>query len=91
MRYLNSNLAREVSRLARWSDGIWSRRYQAIVVSSEEEAQVARSMGLGWALSFSTPNGHGMPGTHERRFEHRYHYFARHDICNGQSEHLANC
>ncbi len=42
MRYLNSNLAREVGRLADWSDGIWSRRYQAIVVSSEEEAQVAR-------------------------------------------------
>jgi REP element-mobilizing transposase RayT len=29
MRYLNSNLAREVGRLVRWSDGIWSRRYQA--------------------------------------------------------------
>ena len=41
MRYLNSNLAREVGRLADWSDGTWSRRYQAIV-SSEEEAQVAR-------------------------------------------------
>ncbi len=42
MRYFNSNLAREVGRLADWSDGTWSRRYQAIVVSSEEEAQVAR-------------------------------------------------
>jgi REP element-mobilizing transposase RayT len=42
MRYLNSNLAREVGRLVRWSDGIWSRRYQAIVVSSEEEVQIAR-------------------------------------------------
>ena len=40
MRYLNSNLAREMGRLADWSDGIWSRRYQAIVVS-EEEAQIA--------------------------------------------------
>ena len=42
MRYLNSNVAREVGRLVVWSDGVWSRRYQAIVVSSEEEAQVAR-------------------------------------------------
>jgi hypothetical protein len=41
MRYLNSNLAQEVGRFARWSDRVWSRRYQAIVVSSEEEAQVA--------------------------------------------------
>ena len=26
MRYLNSNLAREVGRLVGWPDGIWSRR-----------------------------------------------------------------
>ncbi|HEX9941733.1 MAG TPA: transposase, partial [Thermoanaerobaculia bacterium] len=40
--YLNSNLAREVSRLTGWSGKIWERRYQAILVSNEEEAQVER-------------------------------------------------
>jgi REP element-mobilizing transposase RayT len=42
MGYFNSNLAREVGRLANWREKIWSRRYQAIVVSNEEEAQIAR-------------------------------------------------
>jgi REP element-mobilizing transposase RayT len=42
MGYVNSNIAREISRLYGWKDKIWSRRYQAIVVSGEEEAQVAR-------------------------------------------------
>jgi hypothetical protein len=42
MRYLNSNLAREVGRLVDWPDGIWSSRYRAIVVSQEEAAQIER-------------------------------------------------
>jgi len=42
MRYVNSNLAREVGRLVDWRDHVWSRRYQAIVVSEEPEAQEAR-------------------------------------------------
>jgi hypothetical protein len=36
MGYLNSNLAREVGRLADWREKVWSKRYQAIVVSTEE-------------------------------------------------------
>ncbi|MFL6262612.1 MAG: transposase [Thermoanaerobaculia bacterium] len=40
--YFNSNLAREVGRLTGWTAKIWERRYQAIVISDEEEAQVAR-------------------------------------------------
>src|SRR5690242_18804582 len=40
--YFNSNLAREVARLTGWTGKIWERRYQAIVISEEEEAQVAR-------------------------------------------------
>ncbi|HTG35666.1 MAG TPA: transposase [Thermoanaerobaculia bacterium] len=40
--YFNSNLAREVSRLTGWTGKIWDRRYQAILISGEEEAQVAR-------------------------------------------------
>jgi REP element-mobilizing transposase RayT len=42
MRYLNSNLARKIGRLVLWRDKIWARKYQAIVVSSEEAAQVER-------------------------------------------------
>jgi REP element-mobilizing transposase RayT len=42
MGYVNSNLARKVGRYVGWKDKIWSRRYQAIVISSEEAAQVER-------------------------------------------------
>jgi REP element-mobilizing transposase RayT len=40
--YFASNLAREVARLTGWTDKIWSRRYQAIVISNEEKAQAER-------------------------------------------------
>lgn len=42
MNYLNSNLAREVGRAARWREHFWGRRYQAIPVSEEETSQVER-------------------------------------------------
>ncbi len=42
MCYLNSNLAREVCRLADWADKVWARRYRAIEVSDEPEAQRER-------------------------------------------------
>lgn len=42
MNFLNSNLAREGGRIARWREKFWGRRYQAIVVSEEEAAQVGR-------------------------------------------------
>jgi putative transposase len=42
MCHVNSNLARELSRLHGWPEKIWSRRYQAIVVSEEDEVQIAR-------------------------------------------------
>lgn len=42
MNYLNSNLAREAGRLTRWREKFWGRRFQAVIVSDEEEAQVAR-------------------------------------------------
>jgi len=42
MNYLNSNLAREAGRLVGWREKFWGRRYQAILVSDEEVAQVAR-------------------------------------------------
>jgi hypothetical protein len=40
--YLNSNLAREIAHKTGWTDKIWSRRYEAIQVSSEKEAQAKR-------------------------------------------------
>lgn len=42
MNYVNGNLAREAGRLHSWRARFWSRRYRAIVVSDEEEAQTAR-------------------------------------------------
>ena len=39
MCYFNSNLAREIGRLVGWRDKIWSRRFTAVVVSGEPEAQ----------------------------------------------------
>lgn len=35
-------IAREVGRLVDWPDKVWARRYQSIVVSDEEMAQVER-------------------------------------------------
>jgi REP element-mobilizing transposase RayT len=42
MNYFNSKVAREIGRLTGWRDKIWSRRYQAIPVSKEDVAQIAR-------------------------------------------------
>ncbi len=42
MGYLNGNLAKEAGRLHTWRQKFWGRRYRPIVVSDEEEAQVAR-------------------------------------------------
>ncbi len=42
MNYFNGNLAREAGRLHDWRERVWGRRYTAIVVSEEEEAQVLR-------------------------------------------------
>lgn len=42
MGYFGSKLAREVGRLTGWTQKIFSRRYQAIVVSDEEAAQIGR-------------------------------------------------
>jgi REP element-mobilizing transposase RayT len=42
MGYVCSKLAREVGRLTGWREKIFSRRYQAILVSEEESAQVER-------------------------------------------------
>ncbi|HEY4564975.1 MAG TPA: hypothetical protein VIJ36_18470, partial [Thermoanaerobaculia bacterium] len=42
MGYFLSKLAREIGRLTGWKEKIFGRRYQAIVVSDEEAAQVER-------------------------------------------------
>lgn len=54
MNYLNSNLAREAGRLIRWREKFWGRRYQAILVTAEVEAQVAR---LRYLLAHGTKEG----------------------------------
>jgi REP element-mobilizing transposase RayT len=42
MGFVNSNVARKVGRLMGWREKLWSRRYQAIVISSEPAAQTER-------------------------------------------------
>lgn len=42
MGFVNSNIAREVGRLVDWKEKFWGRRYQAIVVSDEVQAQIGR-------------------------------------------------
>jgi hypothetical protein len=66
MCHVQSNLAREISRLYGWTEKIWSRRYQAIVVSAEEGAQVER---LKYILSHGPKEGlverpRDWPGVH---------------------------
>lgn len=66
MNYLNSNLAREAGRLIRWREKFWGRRYQAILVSNEEGAQVAR---LRYVLAHGVKEGlvgspRDWPGAH---------------------------
>jgi len=66
MNYLNSNVAREACRLHGWGEKFWGRRYQAIVVSDEEAAQVDR---LRYLLSHGCKEGlvarpRDWPGAH---------------------------
>jgi REP element-mobilizing transposase RayT len=42
MNFVQSNLAREAGRLNCWRERFWSRRYQAILVSDERDAQLSR-------------------------------------------------
>jgi REP element-mobilizing transposase RayT len=42
MAYFQGNLAKEAGRLHRWHGPFWHRRYQHVVVSDEERAQVGR-------------------------------------------------
>ncbi len=42
MGFVSSKIAREVGRRVRWREKVWGRRYSAIIVSNETEAQVAR-------------------------------------------------
>ncbi len=64
-----SKLAREVGRLTGWREKIFGRRYQAIVVSSEEAAQIER---LRYVLANGTKEGlverpQDWPGVHAVR------------------------
>ena len=46
MAFVEANLAKEAGRLHAWQGPFWARRYQLIVVSGEQEAQVARLLYL---------------------------------------------
>ena len=64
--YFNGQLARLVARLHDWPDKVWSHRFQAIVISEEEEAQEAR---LRYLLSHGAkedlvPTPRDWPGIH---------------------------
>jgi hypothetical protein len=48
MRYFSGNVAREIARLTGWKDRVWADRYDGILVTDEEEAQVKR---LSYVLS----------------------------------------
>lgn len=66
MNYLNSNLAREAGRLARWCERFWGRRYQAVLISDEEAAQLGR---LSYVLAQGVKEGlvaspYDWPGVH---------------------------
>ena len=66
MDFVASNVARQVGRLHDWREKFWGRRYRAIVVSDEEEAQLER---LVYLLSHGVKEGlverpHQWPGLH---------------------------
>ena len=42
MGFVSSKIAREVGRRVRWREKVWGRRYSAIVVSNEAQAQIGR-------------------------------------------------
>lgn len=42
MGYFNGNLAKEILRRTDWSDKVWSPRYQAVLVTNEDAAQIGR-------------------------------------------------
>lgn len=54
MNFFNSKLAREIDRLTGWKQKVWARRYQAIVISEESEAQEAR---LAYILAHGVKEG----------------------------------
>jgi len=66
MNFFNANLAKEAGRLANWREKFWGRRYQAIIVSNEPAAQIAR---LKYLLSHGVKEGfvrrpEDWPGVH---------------------------
>src|SRR3954465_13528700 len=66
MNYFPSKIAREIGRLTGWREKIFGRRYQAIPISNEPEAQIAR---LRYVLSHGVKEGlveraRAWPGVH---------------------------
>ena len=42
MRFVNGNLSKEIGLLHNWPGKMWTRRYRGILVSDEEDVQIAR-------------------------------------------------
>jgi REP element-mobilizing transposase RayT len=42
MRFLQTNLSKEIQQVRKWKGRVWARRYQSIGISDEDEAQIAR-------------------------------------------------
>jgi len=66
MNHVDANIARKVGKMVDWREKFWGRRYRAIVISDEPEAQVAR---LRYLLSHGAKEGFVMspkewPGVH---------------------------
>jgi REP element-mobilizing transposase RayT len=66
MGYVAGNIAREMGKLHEWREKFWSRRYRSILVSHEEETQIAR---LTYVLSQGVKEGlvarpQDWPGVH---------------------------
>lgn len=69
MSHVGSNVARKIGRLVGWHERFWGRRYRAITVSNEEEAQIGR---LRYLLAHGSKEGlvHSpidWPGVHTAR------------------------
>ena len=66
MQQVNSKIAREIGRLYGWDHCVWGRRYQMVIVTEEEDSQVAR---LRYVLSNAVKEGlvthcRDWPGVH---------------------------
>lgn len=66
MRYLQTNLSKEIQKVQKWKGRVWKPRYRSIAISEEDEAQIAR---LRYVLAHGVKEGlvrrvRDWPGVH---------------------------